>query len=424
MKYVKLFIVLAAVLCLDTIAKGDTKVNVDAFKNVVPVEDQVSETPFEWNFNLLWEVYLAMCNSQQNGDYCLQDEFIVKAIREESGKVYRRQFKKNSIHVSYARCECGGEDEMVCFKYVGEDKLYVFEKYEENCAGGCVVDLRSYSYDMKTKTFTEIEHPFLPLNGMDFFDELILVDCPNKIVSEEDSNSGEAVNLFEFDPDFFDCEFTFDFDEEEADMMVRFTGWNCPEKYERRGSRLAYDWDGNTFVRKPEADVMGWHFSAGDGFYSMSFGSKIPEKIEGFSVGCQLLEEDGLEWKETLIFNGWEEVMSIMPEYDDESGRFTNKVGIIDLYSSRYWSTEGLHVGSLVSDVLGIHTFDTKVILTKYGDIVIKVEPYDDHGMMFFVDKKDFLGKLPEITDGESAIIYREDLSFKPNARVNMIRLY
>lgn len=423
MKYIKFLVVLGAVLCMvscgtqpqtDNDTEQAPKENNSAISTPVAKKADV-KTPFEWNFDLLWEVYLSETTRQEYGYTNLSDENVAQWVRKKAEKDYRRQVQKNTLRVAVDDLVCESTTEIACFKYQGEDKLYVFRWFEEGCGGGCLTYVHSLSYDMKTKSFTEIAHPFMPLESSDFIDGLLLVDLPEPDPEEWDYE--DQKRMFTIDAEDIDCKFDYDFGSGVADLLLRLDDWYCPNEFVSRGNWLAFDWNGKTFVRKPEADVPGASFDTYHGFYSLKFGSEIPESIEGFAIEPKQHDKAGSKWMEYDVIKDGKVVLGIVPKYDYDEMEYTNEVEIIDIHSPLYYSSEGLHVGSPVADVLGAFFDRTEMKLTAGGAIVITFE-----GAQFFVDKSDFVGELPEVTNPAGATI--DNGSFKPDARVTMIRLF
>jgi hypothetical protein len=122
---------------------------------------------------------------------------------------------------------------------------------------------------LKDGTLTEINHPIQPLEAKDFFDEKTLQD-----ITEEEWTDMEP---------FEDCEnenFKYVLDYDKADLLVIC---NYIYMLEERSIRLAFDWNGHEFVRKPEADVCG-SMATGYGFNGLEQWSEASEEMEDFGI--------------------------------------------------------------------------------------------------------------------------------------------
>ena len=149
---------------------------------------------------------------------------------------------------------------------------------------------------------------------------------------------------------------------------------------------------------------------------ALKIGSEIPEKMDGCTVEPVTYMAEGEEQIKYAIKKDGELLAELEPDYDFEKNAFTNTISVINIYSDKYQSEKNFHVGSKVSDVLATYP-DLLTSLTAMGDICL-----DADGTQFMVAPEDFDGKLPEVTSDEGAII--KNPSFKPEAKVKMIRIY
>lgn len=220
MKNTKLILALAMALCL-----------VSCDFTATPKEE-AAEPPCEWDFDLMWQVFMAMPYQ----GYDMEDAETLQSVKEKTKQVYDGQHKKNVLSVkTMDPVYCAYYVDMACFKCQGEDKLYVFYTSDEDC-GSCNYDSRSFFYDLTDGTLTEIAHPIQPLEANDFFKE----DIP-------------AEQLAEMEP-FEGCEnenFAYELNYDRADLLVTCMYIDMID----RSIRLAFDWNGHEFVRKPEADA-------------------------------------------------------------------------------------------------------------------------------------------------------------------------
>lgn len=149
---------------------------------------------------------------------------------------------------------------------------------------------------------------------------------------------------------------------------------------------------------------------------ALKIGSEIPEKIDGCTIEPVTYMAEGEEQIKYAIKKDGELLAELEPDYDFEKNAFTNTISVINIYSDQYQSEKNFHVGSNVSDVLAAYP-DLLTSLTAMDDICL-----DADGTQFMVATDDFDGKLPEVTSDEGAII--KNPSFKPEAKVKMIRMY
>lgn len=149
---------------------------------------------------------------------------------------------------------------------------------------------------------------------------------------------------------------------------------------------------------------------------ALKIGSEIPEKMYGFTIEPISYMAEGEEQIKYAIKKGGELLAELEPDYDFESASFTNTISVINIYSDQYQNEKNFHVGSKVSDVLVAYP-DLLTSLTVKGEICL-----DADGTQFMVAPEEFDGKLPEVTSDEGAII--KNPTFKPDAKVKMIRIY
>lgn len=149
---------------------------------------------------------------------------------------------------------------------------------------------------------------------------------------------------------------------------------------------------------------------------ALKIGSEIPEKMDGYTLEPVTYMAEGEEQIKYAIKKDGELLAGLEPDYDFEKNAFTNTISVINIYSDQYQSEKNIHVGSNVSDVLAAYP-DLLTSLTAMGDICL-----DADGTQFMVTPEDFDGKLPEVTSDEGSII--KNPSFKPGAKVKMIRMY
>ena len=154
-----------------------------------------------------------------------------------------------------------------------------------------------------------------------------------------------------------------------------------------------------------------------DGLPGLSFGSEIPETMEGCTIEPQTYMAEGEEQVKYVVKKGDELVMEIEPGFDFGKMEFTKTVEVVNIYSDRYQDSKHFHVGSNVNDVLEAYPGMFTTHLFVDGNVYV-----DLGGIQFMVTPEDYSGVLPEITSGEGAII--NNPTFKPDAKVKMIRLY
>lgn len=153
-----------------------------------------------------------------------------------------------------------------------------------------------------------------------------------------------------------------------------------------------------------------------DGLPGLSFGSEIPETMEGCTIEPQTYMAEGEEQIKYVVKKGDKLLLEIEPGFDFGKMEFTKTVDVVNIYSDRYQDLKQFHVGSNANDVLAAYP-DLLTNLTASGDICM-----DLGGTQYMVAPEDYDGKLPKVTSDEGAII--KNPTFKPEARVKMIRLY
>ena len=150
---------------------------------------------------------------------------------------------------------------------------------------------------------------------------------------------------------------------------------------------------------------------------ALQIGAEIPEKMEGFIIESETYMAEGEEQIKYAIKKDGELLAELEPDYDFEKNAFTNTISVINIYSDKYQSEKNFHVGSNINDVLAAYPDGAFTQLTAQGDISVEVS-----GLQYMVDPNDYEGALPEVTSDEGAII--KNPSFKPEAKVKMIRMY
>ena len=153
-----------------------------------------------------------------------------------------------------------------------------------------------------------------------------------------------------------------------------------------------------------------------DGLPGLEFGSEIPETIEGCTIEPVTYMAEGEEQIKYAVKKGDELVMEIEPGFDFGTMEFTKTVEVINIFSDRYQDAKQFHVGSNATEVLAAYP-DMVTSLTVNGDICM-----DSDGIQFMVSSEDYDGELPEVMSDEGALIANP--TFKPDAKVKMIRLY
>lgn len=397
MKNTKLILVVMVALCFASCDftqpntdEAATKV-VEVGSTVITEETMTEETPYEWDFDLMWQIFMAMPYQ----GYDMDNVNTVQSVREKTRQTYDGQRKKNVLSVkTFDPIPCGYYVDMAFFKYQEADKLFVFYTSDEDC-GGCNYDSRSYVYDLNNGTLTEIPHPIPVLEARDFFKEEIPASQLAEMVPFEQCENGN---------------FYYEFNYDKADLLVECT-YIYPMK--DRSFRLAFEWNGNEFVRQPEADVSGFKISK-NGFFDLFQSSKIPDSLSDFNVERKTFLSDDDEAIRYVYTKGDELVMEIEPDFDNKG--YTDNVGIIMIYSERYLTLDGFHVGSLINDLINYYGEDVYAYTIEDGLLAV-----DAAGLQFVLEREDYEGELPE--ENLSACV-RIDPTFKPDATVKSIRIY
>lgn len=209
------------------------------FNHTPKPQDVESNKPLEWDFDLMWKVFMTMPNK----GYDMDVEDTIQSVRERVQKEYELQTMKNRLYVyTDDPIPCGQWVNIKCFKYQDADKLFVFYDYDEDC-GACNYYVQTYSYDLNDGTLTEVDFPIMPLKLKDFFDEATLAEG-SESEWEEMEDENDCVDIY------------YELDNEKADLLLK-AGWFGGYEFEGRDNRLAFDWNGHEFVRKPEADIRG-----------------------------------------------------------------------------------------------------------------------------------------------------------------------
>jgi len=352
--------------------------------------------PVEWNFDLLWKVLMSVPQNDRPA-FLRNDD---AAVREQMRAEYAEQSNKNGLYKYHYDDVRGAQvTSMYCFPYADANKFYVLFFLSEEDQPGRYTTNKSFDYDLDKGTMTEVANPLKSLELADFFDPLTLADISESKMAELKSY-GELFYMFGF---------------EDFDMLVLYT-WPAEEVVAERENRLAYVWDGHSFVRKPECDLLGYTIYE-DGFCSLDFGTPIPKKLEGYDIVYDPFMAEGMQQDLYSIQRGGIIIMELLPKFDMDKDAFVDAIDEIRIYSPRYQTYGEFHVGSNISDVLDTYGEENKMFLTFDDQLVL-----DLGGLQFIADPEDYDGKLPEVTSFEGAVI--ENPTFKPDAKVTMIRLY
>lgn len=229
MKIANYLVVLGATLCMICCGMNHTP---------KPQEVEPND-PSEMNFDLLWKVYMMM--PYKGSDMDIEDT--IQSVRERVRKEYELQTIKNWLYV-YTEdiVPCGQWINIKCFKYQDADKLLVYYDYDEEC-GACNYTVMTYSYDLKDETLTEVDFPIMELTLKDFFDEATLAEGTESEWKEMEEEN-DCVSIY------------YELNNESADLLLE-AGWFGGHEFNGRDNHLAFEWNGNEFVRKPEADIKG-----------------------------------------------------------------------------------------------------------------------------------------------------------------------
>ena len=165
-----------------------------------------------------------------------------------------------------------------------------------------------------------------------------------------------------------------------------------------------------------ETDVVEMSINE-NGLSGLELGSEIPETIEGCTIEPVAYMAEGEEQIKYAVKKGDELLLEIEPGFDLEKMEYTKTVNVINIYSDRYQNSEHFHVGSNINDVLEAYPGKYTTHLFVDGSVYV-----DLGGIQFMVAPEDYAGVLPEVMSDEGAII--KNPTFKPDAKVKMIRLY
>lgn len=396
MKNTKLIIACALAFCLASC--GNQSEPKKDLQNGKTNETIVSGTPYEWNFDLLWNIFISVPDNYKPS-FMLRLNDNYASVEKEMKSYFDQHPDENVLYVRDTDDDgCLQSAEIHCYKYDNADKVFVhYLKWEECEPSVNSADL-SFAYDLNDGSLTEVARPIAKLGMMDFYDDILLADLSQKDKEEFKSQGEYGYSFFVEGADFLEYYYWY-----ERELSQRSNG-------------LAFVWNGHEFVRKPEADVCGLAIYD-DGFCSLPFGSDIPEQINGFTIEPKTYRVGEEEQTMYTIKKGGELVMEIEPEIDYYTMEATNTVGVVNIYSDRYQNAEGFHVGSNINDVFEAYSDMLTTGLAPDGNLYV-----DLGGIEFVVPKEEFSGELPELSCDEGELI--ADPSFKPDAKVKMIRLY
>lgn len=152
-------------------------------------------------------------------------------------------------------------------------------------------------------------------------------------------------------------------------------------------------------------------------------GDAIPTSSDDYMVEEKtvLIQSEEGPYEETIhsVSNTDEELMVITPEYDYETGEYTDNIGEINVYSDRFQTAEGIGVGSSLEEFMETYT-DFSIWYTYVSDMyVIETEQYN---AQFILDGKGFEGDIDSFAAGEMFDVSASD--FDLETRIVTVRMF
>lgn len=199
----------------------------------------VSAIPYEWNFDLLWNIFLSVPD-EYKPSYMLELNDGYASVEKAMKDNHDQRPDKNGLYILHSdEVNCTQSADIHCYKYADADKVLVHYLRWDECEPRFYTADMFFAYDLNNGSLTEVARPIEKLGMKEFYDDADLAD-----LSPEEMGEFEA-----------QWEYSYSYDVEGADLHEYFFWFDHPLSLRSKG--LAYVWNGNEFVRKPEADVMG-----------------------------------------------------------------------------------------------------------------------------------------------------------------------
>lgn len=146
----------------------------------------------------------------------------------------------------------------------------------------------------------------------------------------------------------------------------------------------------------------------------------FPETSDDYKITketqIRMTEEGPSEQTVYIVLKDGREVMQLQPEYDYNTGQYTQNIGEIILTSSVVKTLEGIGVGSTIEDFIA-HYPEHKFWYTYVSGMYV-LEAKDIQGQ-FILNEEDFIGKL-KITSATTTLT---KFDFKQGAKILKIRV-
>lgn len=361
--------------------------------DTLPKEPLFIDT-IEPNFEMLWTIFKSIPKDRMPKSLRYKDDYTETESNMRKTWEKENQGKwilKWSKAIDIANTE---NIDMYLYKYSNANTFLVIFQTLKGGENNTVNQDLTYKYDLTNHMLTETQRPIDNPSFSDFFDPIELTDMiPSAI--DDLSNSTPIINPTEKG-------FRLIFNNNDQNVLLD------------RGRQLSYIWDGTRFQRDPQGDILAPDIHH-NGFAGLRFGTEMPKSIKGYDIVKSSRMAEGEAVPVYFIRKNGTDILKIMTKYDFNTGQFTNIIDDITVYSDKYTNSAGYHVGDSVSKIL--KNKDTFTRYDVYGNFVIEL-----NDMQYFVDKKDYQGKIPSVGSDEGAIVKQP--KFKADAKVKAIRIY
>lgn len=154
-----------------------------------------------------------------------------------------------------------------------------------------------------------------------------------------------------------------------------------------------------------------------DGVDIFVLGESMPTEAEDYEIKKELVNAgEGMTEPVYYVSKGGEELFEIDPEFDPDSGEFTDKISAIRVLSPEYKTAEGIGVGSSAKDLVKFLP-EYAVYYTYVSDAYwISSE---SSMLQFFLDEKDYTKKI----EFDSDLTKLNFADFKEDAKIIAIRI-
>lgn len=129
---------------------------------------------------------------------------------------------------------------------------------------------------------------------------------------------------------------------------------------------------------------------------------------------------EGEEEPSYSVISGKQTILTIIPELDNETGKFTKTVSEINVLSNVYKTSKNIQVGSSLKDF--IQKYPKYKIWYTYVSNRYVIETGELNNIQFEINPKSYKGSKKGLTNSDTKTLRLTD--FQPNATITSIRVF